>query len=129
MSLFVILLPWNLALWWQLRRLYLAVEVDCDNRVVAALGDAPAYGELLFRVAEAGNNAPRLPRLQPAFLGGTGMLERRLRMLLAPTQLGYAQRMLLPIAACVILFIVLSMPHPVPPDSASPAHSTMESTH
>ena len=129
MSLFVILVPWNLALWWQLRRLYLAVEVDCDNRVVAALGDAPAYGELLFKVAQAGNQGPHLPRLQPAFLGGAGMLEQRLRMLLAPTQLQSVQRWLLPIAACVILFIVLSLPHPVPPGDASPNHSTMEASH
>ena len=128
MSLLLILVPWNLALWWQLRRLYLAVEVDCDNRVVSALGDAPAYGELLFKVAQAGNHGPRLPRLQPAFLGGAGMLERRLNMLLAPTQLRAAQRWLLPIAACVILFVVLSLPHPVPSGN-TPDHSTMESTH
>ena len=37
-------MPWNLALWWQLRRLRLAVEMDCDNRVVAALGDPNPYG-------------------------------------------------------------------------------------
>lgn len=128
LSLFLILVPWNLALWWQLRRLYLAVEVDCDNRVVSALGDAPAYGELLFKVAQAGNHGPRLPRLQPAFLGGAGMLERRLKMLLAPTQLEAVQRWLLPIAACVILFVVLSLPHPVPPGN-TPDHSSMESTH
>ena len=129
MSLLVIVVPWNLALWWQLRRLYLAVEVDCDNRVVAALGDAPAYGELLFKVAQAGNQGPHLPRLQPAFLGGSGMLERRLRMLLAPTQLQSVQRWLLPIAACVILFVVLLLPHPVPPETVSSHHSTTEASH
>jgi hypothetical protein len=129
MSLFVIVLPWNLALWWQLRRLYLAVEVDCDNRVVKALGDAPAYGELLFKVAQAGNNGPRLARLQPAFLGGTGMLERRLRMLLAPTFHPKVQTLMLPIAACVLLFIVLSLPHPVISHEPSTTHSTMEAPH
>jgi bla regulator protein BlaR1 len=129
MSLFVIVLPWNLALWWQLRRLYLAVEVDCDNRVVKALGDAPAYGELLFKVAQAGNSAPRLARLQPAFLGGTGMLERRLRMLLAPAQHPKVQRLMLPIAASVLLFIVLSLPHPVISHEPSTTHSTMEAAH
>lgn len=108
-SLPLLLLPWNLGLWWQLRRLALAVEMDCDNRVVAALGDAPAYGQLLFRIAELGNTGPRL---QPAFLGA-GMLERRLRRLLVPTQLRRAQRFLLPVLACALLAAVLSMPHPI----------------
>jgi beta-lactamase regulating signal transducer with metallopeptidase domain len=109
-SLFLVLAPWNLALWWQLRRLRLAVEMDCDNRVVSALGNAPAYGELLFKVAQA---ASRGPRLQPALLG-VGMLEHRLTKLLAPTHLRQVQRMMLAVAAAALLVLVLSMPHPVP---------------
>lgn len=109
-SLALVLIPWNIALWWQLRRLRLAVEMDCDNRVVAALGDAPAYGELLFKIAQASSHGPRL---QPAFLGGMGMLERRLTPLLAPTPLRHVQRFLLPAVAFALLLVVLSMPHPV----------------
>src|SRR3982751_1292491 len=52
-SLTLVLAPWNLALWWQLRRLHLAVELDCDTRVVAALGDPTAYGETLLAIARA----------------------------------------------------------------------------
>jgi beta-lactamase regulating signal transducer with metallopeptidase domain len=110
MSLPLLLMPWNLALWWQLWRLRLAVEMDCDNRVVTALGDAPAYGGLLLRVAEASS---RGPRLQPAFLGGMGSLERRLTELLAPKHLRHMQRFLVPAMAIALLFVVLSMPHPV----------------
>jgi hypothetical protein len=109
-SLPIILMPWNMAMWWQLRRLCLAVELDCDNRVVGALGDATAYGELLLKVAEAGS---RGPRLQPAFLGGMGSLERRLTALLAPTPLRHLQRFLLPVVAVCLLYVVLVMPHPV----------------
>jgi beta-lactamase regulating signal transducer with metallopeptidase domain len=109
-SLPLILMPWNLAMWWQLRRLCLAVEMDCDNRVVSGLGDAQAYGELLLKVALAGS---RGPRLQPALLGGVGTLERRLRVLLAPTPLRHVQRLLLPALALGLLAIVLLMPHPV----------------
>jgi hypothetical protein len=109
-SLTLILAPWSLALWWQLRRLRLAVEMDCDNRVVRALGDPHAYGELLLKVAQA---ASRGPRLQPALLGGVGMLEHRLTRLLAPTPLRHVQRFLLPALALGLLFLVLSMPHPV----------------
>jgi bla regulator protein blaR1 len=109
-SLPLILMPWNLAMWWQLRRLCLAVEMDCDNRVVSGLGDATAYGELLLKVAQA---ASRGPRLQPALLGGVGTLERRLTALLAPTPLRHIQRFLLPAAAFGLLVVVLLMPHPI----------------
>jgi beta-lactamase regulating signal transducer with metallopeptidase domain len=109
-SLTLLLMPWNLAMWWQLRRLCLAVEMDCDNRVVNRLGDAPAYGELLLKVAQASS---RGPRLQPALLGGMGSLEHRLTVLLAPTPLRQVQRFLLPAAVLALLFVVLVMPHPV----------------
>ena len=110
MSLPLLLMPWNLAMWWQIRRLCLAVEMDCDNRVVNRLGNATAYGELLLKVAQATIGGPRL---QPAFLGGVGTLERRLTALLAPTPLRHVQRFLLPAAALGLLFVVLLMPHPV----------------
>ena len=110
MSLPLLLMPWNLAMWWQIRRLCLAVEMDCDNRVVNRLGDATAYGELLLKVAQATSGGPRL---QPAFLGGVGTLERRLTALLAPTPLRHVQRFLLPAAALGLLVFVALMPHPV----------------
>lgn len=108
-SLTLIVTPWNLVLWWQLRRLRLAVEMDCDNRVVTALGDPRAYGELLLRVAQA---ASRGTRLQPAFLGA-GLLERRLIALVSPVPLRHIQRFLLPALAFLMLIAILSMPHPV----------------
>jgi beta-lactamase regulating signal transducer with metallopeptidase domain len=117
-SLPLLLAPWNLALWWELRRLSLAVEMDCDNRVVAALGNPNAYGDLLVKVAQAAN---RGPRLQPAFLG-IGSLERRLTLLLAPTPLRHAQRFLVPALAFVLLLAVLAIPHPVLPNHQ---HSSM----
>jgi hypothetical protein len=109
-SLVLVLTPWNLPLYWQLRRLSLAVEMDCDNRVVSALGNASAYGELLLNIAQA---TSRGPRLQPSFLGGAGMLERRLTGLLTPAQLPRVLRYVLPALAIGLLYIVLSTPHPV----------------
>jgi hypothetical protein len=108
-SLALILAPWNIALWWYLRRLCLAVEMDCDKRVVGALGDARAYGELLLRVAEAGS---RGPHLQPAFLGA-GMLEHRLTQLLAPAPLRRLQRIVVPSLIIALLALVVWMPHPI----------------
>jgi hypothetical protein len=117
-SLAVVLTPWNLALYWQLRRLRLAVEMDCDARVVRALGDAPAYGALLLDIAQAAN---RTGRLQPAFLGGAGSLERRLRRLVAPTRPRGAAGVLAPLAAALLLLLALSVPHPVLGSAAAPA--------
>lgn len=109
LSLGLLLVPWNIALWWQLRRLRLAVEMDCDNRVVSALGDPHAYGQLLFRVAEASS---RGWQLQPAFLG-SGLLEQRLKALLQPSQLNRFQKLMLPALAIALLILTLKMPHPI----------------
>jgi beta-lactamase regulating signal transducer with metallopeptidase domain len=123
-SLSLILLPWNAALWWQLRRLSLAIEMDCDRRVVSSLGDALAYGKLLLTVAQASTRGTG-PRLQAALVGRTGMLERRLTALLAPAPLRLAQRLLLPVSAVALLVLVLAMPHPV---LSSHAHAGTRTT-
>jgi beta-lactamase regulating signal transducer with metallopeptidase domain len=108
-SLPLILLPWNLAFWWHVRRLRLAVELDCDRRVVRALGDGQTYAALLLKVAEAGR---RGPQLQPALLGA-GSLERRLRALVAPSTTRRALRVALPIVALLLFAVLLMAPHPV----------------
>ncbi len=42
-------MPWNIGLWWQLRRLRVGMELDCDARVAPAPRDRPRYAELLLR--------------------------------------------------------------------------------
>lgn len=71
----VVAFPWNPLVWWQLRRLKDAVEVDCDRRVLRN-GVAPArYGDLLVRLGSRG----RLASLAvPTMAGSTSALERRL---------------------------------------------------
>jgi bla regulator protein blaR1 len=44
--------PWNLPLWWQLRRLRFAIEIDCDARVLRRGYDVSRYGETLIAVGE-----------------------------------------------------------------------------
>ncbi len=47
----VLAMPWNVPLWWMIRRLRLAVETDCDVRVLQRYpGRTRAYGELLLEV-------------------------------------------------------------------------------
>jgi bla regulator protein blaR1 len=48
----VVLMPWNLPLWWQLHRLRYAIEVDCDARVLESGLDTRQYGEMLIDVSQ-----------------------------------------------------------------------------
>jgi bla regulator protein BlaR1 len=48
----LVFMPWNLPLWWQVRRLRHAIEVDCDARVLADGHDPVTYGETLIAVGE-----------------------------------------------------------------------------
>jgi TonB family protein len=74
----VVLAPWNVVLWWQVRRLRLAVEMDCDARVLARGGDTPEYAELLLRV---GQRRARLPLGAAALGEPVSFLGRRIRRL------------------------------------------------
>jgi beta-lactamase regulating signal transducer with metallopeptidase domain len=76
--------PWNLAVWMQLARLRLAIEVDCDTRVVdrhtsSDKRAALSYGQLLLRVGERAQ-AIRHPAL--ALAQTRSSLGRRLDALL-----------------------------------------------
>jgi len=77
----VVAMPWNVALWWQLSRLRLAIEVDCDARVVARKEERNviAYGQLLLCVRERGR-ASRHPAL--ALSHSRSSLAKRLDALL-----------------------------------------------
>jgi beta-lactamase regulating signal transducer with metallopeptidase domain len=46
----LVLMPWNFPLWWQLRRLRRAIEVDCDSRVLRRGIDRRSYGATLLDV-------------------------------------------------------------------------------
>src|SRR2546421_5433108 len=72
----LMLAPWNPALWWQVRRLRLAVEMDCDARVLGRGGDTPEYAELLLRV---GQRRVQLPLGAPALGEPVSFLGRRIR--------------------------------------------------
>ncbi|MCG6987520.1 MAG: TonB-dependent receptor plug domain-containing protein [Gemmatimonadetes bacterium] len=80
-ALAVVAAPWNAALWWQLRRLRAAMELDCDARVLRRGASPAAYGALLL---ELGAHLPGLPlsALPVAALSNhPSLLERRLRMI------------------------------------------------
>jgi beta-lactamase regulating signal transducer with metallopeptidase domain len=79
--LLVALTPWNLPLWWQLRRLRFAIEADCDARVVKRTGDPRGHVSVLMQVARyQGSMQPEL-LLGPSVRGS--QLERRIELLLS----------------------------------------------
>jgi TonB-dependent SusC/RagA subfamily outer membrane receptor len=76
-SIVTILLPWNPIAWWMHARLRLAVEMDCDRRVMAAGAGQIAYGSLLVDIASRASGG----RLGGAMglIGAPSHLERRIR--------------------------------------------------
>ncbi|MEX2284256.1 MAG: M56 family metallopeptidase [Gemmatimonadota bacterium] len=66
-QLALIAMPWNPALWWQVLRLRVAVELDCDARVLQD-ADPRSYGDLLLEMAR--------PRQGPRLMGATSFAER-----------------------------------------------------
>jgi TonB family protein len=56
--LLVAVMPWNVALWWQLRRLRRAIELDCDSRVLRAGAEVTDYSQALLTVGQRIHRAP-----------------------------------------------------------------------
>lgn len=76
----VVLCPWNLLLWWQLRRLRQAVELDCDVRVVRRTGDRRTYGSALLEAARKSARGA-----VPVVAGGESFVGERIHRLLDGT--------------------------------------------
>lgn len=79
------LMPWNPVAWFALARLRLAIECDCDRRVLSTGVPPRQYGQLLIAMS---SHVPRyttvigrapLALTSPAFSYHTSHLERRLR--------------------------------------------------
>lgn len=75
-TLMTALIPWNVALWLQARRLRLVIEVDCDARVLRAHPRRRQYALLLLTIAQ--RRAGMTHRLAPGLSEPTSNLERRI---------------------------------------------------
>ena len=71
-----ILLPWHPAVWYLTNRVRLAIELDCDARVLRGGASPRSYGALLIDMA-ARQSAVRIGAL--ALADGPSHLERRIR--------------------------------------------------
>ncbi len=77
----LVLMPWNLVLWWQVSRLRLAIEFDCDRRVLARGESTRDYADALIAVGSR-VSAPLLTAA--AFAERKPAVERRLRRMTEP---------------------------------------------
>lgn len=76
----VVLMPWHPAVWWMRNRLRVAIELDCDERVLAGDEDAPRYGRLLMLLAQ---RQPSL-RLASMLAEPRSLLSRRILTMTTP---------------------------------------------
>jgi beta-lactamase regulating signal transducer with metallopeptidase domain len=101
----VALMPWNLFAWWQLRRLRLAVELDCDRRVLGTGVQIREYASLLL---EAGSRRGASPMTAAVFVHFHSQLGRRIREMTekrkgpryVPSALALMGALVLLVAAC-----------------------------
>lgn len=113
--------PWNPAVWWSLARLRLAVEGDCDRRVLARGTSARSYARLLVTVAAG---CRRTPDPAPALIrGGHPVIERRLMMIRTATKKPRIRASILTAAAGLGLF-ALACDTPVPQSPAEPERAS-----
>jgi beta-lactamase regulating signal transducer with metallopeptidase domain len=110
-AMIALLMPWNAGAWWLNRRLRLAVELDCDARVLAAGRDPREYGTLLLDVCS--RRTPGAPFLAPALLERTSSLTKRiLAMHPERTRFPHARIALGAAAALAIVMLACEMPSP-----------------
>ena len=108
------LFPWNLALWWQARRLALAVEVDCDARVLRINGRRDRYGLLLLAIAQRQS----LTKLAPALSEPNSHLERRIVVMQrSPSRRPTLVAVSFAAAATLVLGLACAVPTPANPVS------------
>jgi len=107
----LLLLPWCLPLWWQFHRLRLAIETDCDARVLRTGTSARAYAEALLAVARR----PRASLLPLAALSpGERELRRRIRLIVVGPVCGRSRLAVPVIVGAAAAFSLGGLAVPIP---------------
>ena len=118
----VALMPWNIALWLMNRRLRLAIEMDCDARVLRAHPSRERYGRLILAVALRRSVSARL-RLVPSFAQSTTHLERRISAMYSPAPLGRRATYAVATLALTTFAVACSLRTPPATAASSPANN------
>jgi beta-lactamase regulating signal transducer with metallopeptidase domain len=115
--LVAVLIPWNLPVWWQLRRLRFAMEVDCDSRVLRGGQSRSTYSAVLLSVAT------HLVPLRAAAAGlseSSSSLEKRIRIMHAPIRARWRVPAAL-LGTCSVALIAVAANVSAPPVPSSTA--------
>jgi beta-lactamase regulating signal transducer with metallopeptidase domain len=97
-----VLLPWHPVVWWMFARLRLAVELDCDLRVLRR-GVAPRrYGAVLIDLA---GRCPGMPVGAPALADKSSHLRQRLLAMRAP-RLSFARTRGVALGALAVIVLI-----------------------
>jgi TonB family protein len=121
----LVLAPWNLPLWWQVRRLRLAIELDCDGRVLLSGAHPRHYGDLLL---EVGRRASDISLLPTTFSEGKTFLERRVNNMTRGTPNHRLWKATLATAlAAGLLAVACETPTPEGPTAQSPLETPVTS--
>lgn len=78
----LVLMPWNVGLWWLWRRLNRAVELDCDERVLGRGVRCGDYANVLLSAWQRSRGAVWIP--SPAFAERASGLGKRVEHLMRP---------------------------------------------
>jgi bla regulator protein BlaR1 len=114
----LVFMPWNLPLWWQLRRLRFAVEIDCDARVLRRGHDVSRYGETLIAVGE---RQSATIAMVAAMAESGSLIERRIRnMVRKKTKYGHAAAVAL---ACLGIAFTVGAAEIRPPGNDEPGNA------
>ena len=106
----VALMPWHPAAWWSLARLRLALELDCDARVLRRGAHARSYGEMLIDLA---GQCSGFRVGATALADKTSHLERRL-LAMRPTPKRFTPLRLAALSAAAILSLAAACEARVP---------------
>ena len=108
----LILMPWNVALWWCSARLRRAIELDCDARVLRRFPSTKEYGYVLLEVAARGRNTGALAIPMVGLLRLPSELELRLRAMTRSRTMGFRGAIGGGIAAFVAITAAFTTPVP-----------------
>ena len=97
----VALVPWNLAVRWQARRLRLALELDCDVRTLRGSGADGVYGKLLLLIAQR----QQMSRLAPMLAESNSHLQQRINAMTKEKGPNRALRAVLFAAAAAVVIV------------------------
>ena len=117
----LVFMPWNLPLWWQLRRLRYAIEVDCDARVLKSGHEVTHYGETLIAVSER----------QSGYIGAVAamsesksFLEKRIKIMIRKP--GKSWRVTATLLGCLSIGLVAAAAQISPPNAETATSASSE---